>query len=174
MDADQYATGEGPCVDASLKGHWFHVESLDSELRWPAFTPRARQLGINAILSTPLLARDQPVGALNIYSRTRAAFTTKDQELAAVFAAEASAILTDSGVGLPDSDMATRLQQALKTRELIAMAQGVVMERDGVGQNDAFTILRRASQVSDRPLRERAETVVASARRTEPNLAAGR
>jgi anti-anti-sigma factor len=173
MDADQYATGEGPCVDASLKGHWFHVESLDSELRWPAFTPRAKQLGINSILSTPLLARDQPIGALNIYSRTRAVFTPKDQELAAVFAAEASAILTDSGVGLPDSEMATRLQQALRTREVIALAQGVVMERDGVGQNDAFTILRRASQASDRPLRERAETVVASARRSEPNLATG-
>ena len=23
MDADQYATSEGPCVDASVKGHWF-------------------------------------------------------------------------------------------------------------------------------------------------------
>ena len=71
MDADQYATSEGPCVDASVKGHWFHAESLDTETRWPAFTPRARALGIKAILSSPLRAFDQPVGALNIYSRTR-------------------------------------------------------------------------------------------------------
>ena len=41
MDASQYATGEGPCVDASVKGRWFHAESLDIETRWPAFTPRA-------------------------------------------------------------------------------------------------------------------------------------
>jgi anti-sigma B factor antagonist len=34
MDADQYATGEGPCVDASVQGHWFHVESLEQEGRW--------------------------------------------------------------------------------------------------------------------------------------------
>jgi hypothetical protein len=39
MDADRYETGEGPCVDASLKGRWFHAESLDTETRWPAFTP---------------------------------------------------------------------------------------------------------------------------------------
>jgi GAF domain-containing protein len=99
MDSDQYATGEGPCVDASVSGHWFHAESLDRERRWPAFTPKARQLGINAILSTPLLAGDQPVGALNIYSRTEGAFTTEDQELAAVFATETSAFL--SGARLP-------------------------------------------------------------------------
>jgi len=42
MDASQYATGEGPCVDASVNGRWFHAESLDSETRWPAFTPRLK------------------------------------------------------------------------------------------------------------------------------------
>ena len=95
IDADQYATGEGPCADASVNEHWFHVESLDQETRWPAFVPRAKKLGINAILSTPPMARSQPVGALDIYFRTRAVFAAKDQELASVFATEASAILTD-------------------------------------------------------------------------------
>lgn len=94
MDSDQYATGEGPCVDASINGHWFHVESLDQETRWPSFTPRAKKLGINAILLTPLMAHSQPVGALNIYSRTRGAFSLKEQELASVFATEVSVILT--------------------------------------------------------------------------------
>jgi hypothetical protein len=56
MDASQYATGQGPCVDASLEGQRFYSEALDVEQRWPSFTPRARALGINAILSSPLLA----------------------------------------------------------------------------------------------------------------------
>jgi anti-anti-sigma factor len=94
MDREQYATGEGPCVEASIKGRWFHVNSLDEETRWPSFTPRAKELGINAILSTPLAAGTQTVGALNIYSRTPAAFTAKDRDLALVFATEASTILT--------------------------------------------------------------------------------
>ena len=64
MDTEQYATREGPCVDASLQGRWFHAESLDIESRWPSFTPRARALGIKAILSSPLKAFDVPVGAL--------------------------------------------------------------------------------------------------------------
>ena len=73
MDAAQYATGVGPCVDASRRGRWFHAESLETETRWPAFTPQARALGIMAILSSPLTALEEPVGALNIYSRTASA-----------------------------------------------------------------------------------------------------
>ncbi len=98
MDADQYATGEGPCIDAALEGRWFHIASLAAESRWPAFTPMAVALGINAILSSPLLSGGRPVGSLNIYSRATAAFATKDQELAALFAAEASIMLTTAGV----------------------------------------------------------------------------
>jgi anti-anti-sigma factor len=33
MDANQYATGEGPCVDASVAGHCFYAQSLEEEKR---------------------------------------------------------------------------------------------------------------------------------------------
>jgi len=169
MDANQYATGEGPCVDASVEGRWFHAESLDNETRWPAFTPRARALGINAILSSPLLAEDRPVGALNIYSRTATAFAPTDQELAAVFATEASSILTDAGVDVTDDQLARRLSEAQRVRQVIALAQGVIMEREGVTEDAAYTLLRNVSQETGRPLRERAEDVVASTGRSRPD-----
>jgi anti-anti-sigma factor len=144
MDTAQYATGEGPCVDASVAGRWFHAQSLEKEGRWPAFTPRARALGISAILSSPLLVEDRPVGALNMYSRTADAFGAKEQLLAAAFATEASNILTDVGVTMTDDDgMTIRFQVALRTREIIAEAQGVIMERQDVGENVAFDIMRR-------------------------------
>ncbi|MHB1988987.1 MAG: anti-sigma factor antagonist [Acidimicrobiales bacterium] len=162
MDSDQYATGEGPCVDASMDGRWFHVESLETEKRWPAFIPRARSLGINAILSSPLLAADRPVGALNIYSRTTAAFAPRDQELASVFAAQASSILTHAGTDVTDGELANRLGEALRARELIAQAQGVLMQRDRIGEIDAFATLRRWSVATNRSLRELADAVVTS------------
>jgi anti-anti-sigma factor len=152
MDANQYATGEGPCVDAAIEGRRFHAQSLEEETRWPAFTPRARALGISAILSSPLLAEGQPVGALNIYSRTAAAFGAKEQELASVFATEASNILSDAGVQMNDDQMTGRFEGALRTREIIAETQGVIIERQDVGEDDAFDILRRFSQRSGRPL----------------------
>lgn len=170
MDANQYSTGEGPCVDASVEGRWFHAESLDTETRWPAFTPRAHALGINAILSSPLLTKDRPVGALNIYSRTVAAFATKDQELAATFATEASAILTDAGMDVTDSQLASRLGTAKRNRHVISLAQGVIMERETIGEDLAYTRLREFSQRTNRPLRERAEDVMTSALQPQPGI----
>jgi anti-anti-sigma factor len=165
MDANQYETGEGPCVDASTEGHWFHAESLESESRWPAFTPRARALGIRAILSSPLLVEDRPVGALNIYSLTPSVFSVREQELAAAFAAQASSLLGDAVAGLSDDELSIRFQGALRARQVIAQAQGVLMEREGISENDAYGALRRFSLGNGRPLHEMAEHVVASTRR---------
>jgi anti-anti-sigma factor len=169
MDAGQYSTGEGPCVDASNEGRWFHAESLATEARWPAFTPQARALGINAILSSPLMSRDTPVGALNIYSRSVAAFAPEDQRLAAVFATQASIILTNAGVDVTNDQMTIRFQEALRTRELIAHAEGMLMERDGVSEDGAYAALRRLSLEGGKPLRGQAEDIVASARPPDPD-----
>jgi anti-anti-sigma factor len=170
MDADQYATGEGPCVDASVHGRRFHAESLVTETRWPAFTPQALGLGIKSILSSPLVVRDRPIGALNIYSRTPTAFGKADQRLASVFASEASTVLAGAGVDVTADQLDGRVDGALKTRQVIALAQGVLMERTGVDEDHAYTTLRRFSARSGRPLRERAEDIVASTRRTGADL----
>jgi anti-anti-sigma factor len=165
MDAGQYETGEGPCVDASVKGRRFYTEALDTETRWPAFTPKARALGINSILSSPLEAGKIPVGALNIYSRTTSAFAVKDRDLASVFAREASVILSHAQVDMTDQQLHDRMTLALRTRELISQAQGVIMHRDGIGEDLAYTRLRRDSLQNGRPLHDRAREVVDSARR---------
>ncbi len=162
MDANQYATGEGPCVDASFQGREFHVESLSTETRWPAFTPRALALGINAILSSPLTASDRPVGSMNIYSRSTSAFHPADQRLASVLAAETSTILTEAGVHLADGEASERFQGALRTRQVIAQAQGVLMQREGISENDAYTMLRIHSQRTGQSLHHRARDITAS------------
>jgi hypothetical protein len=165
MDASQYSTGQGPCVDASMEGRWFHVDSLDTETRWPTFIPQAKALGINAILSSPLVAAEVPVGSINIYSRTVSAFKSEDQRLASVFATEASAILTEAGVDLSDEERSVRFQTALHIREVISQAQGVLMERDGLSEDAAYTAMRIHSQRTGQPLYRRALDIAASSRR---------
>ena len=164
MDADQYATGEGPCVDASTVGERFHTDSLGTETRWPAFAPKARALGINAIVSSPLLVRDRPVGALNIYSRTSEAFTSRAQDLASLFAAEASTMLGSVGPRTGAAGGSQWFAGALRTRQAIAVAQGVLIERYSLDEEEAYRTLRKSSTRTSRPLRERAEDTVASAR----------
>lgn len=171
MDATQYATGEGPCVQAAASGQRVHARALPDETRWPAFTPGARRLGIQAILSSPLLTEDRPMGALNIYSRTAAAFTPPAETLASVFAAQASQVLTQAWLDRTDDELTDRLNEALRTRQLIAEAQGVLMERGGLSAQTAYTALRRSATREGQTFRAQAEEVIASVRIAPPAAA---
>lgn len=162
MDCDQYATGEGPCVSAAGEGHWFHVESLENETRWPAFIPRARERGIKSILSTPLRTRTRPAGALNLYSHTARAFTGPSLELASLFAARASDVLAAGAADVSVEDFAHQLQAAVRDRDILGQARGALMERHGISAAAADTTLRRSSQQAGTTLRKLAEDVVAS------------
>ena len=73
-------------------------------------------------------------------------------------------ILSDAQVDLTDQQLDDRMSLALRTRELISQAQGVIMHRDGIGEDMAYTKLRRESLQNGRPLRERAQEVVDSVR----------
>ena len=168
MDGHQYASGQGPCVDASAEGREFYSGSLSEEQRWPIFTPRARALGINSILSFPLMTVERPVGAINIYSRTPAVFVSADQHVASVLAAETSAILSEVEAHPRADSRSNRLQRALRTRKTIAQAQGAIMERDGISESAAFTALRKYSQRTNEPLREYARDVADATRGPRP------
>ena len=59
-------------------------------------------------------------------------------------------------------DEAASLAEALAARKTIERAKGLLMEREGLSEQDAFARLRKASQVSGRPLKVVAEAVVAT------------
>jgi two-component system, response regulator PdtaR len=59
-------------------------------------------------------------------------------------------------------DEAESLSEALATRKVVERAKGILMEREGLSENDAFVRLRRASQSSGRPLRVVAAAVIAT------------
>jgi len=161
MDIHQYRTLEGPCLEALRTGRWFHVESLAEEDRWPEFVPRALEEGIASILSTPLSTATAPVGALNVYSKTEGAFGQTQLDLLALFAAQASEIVTS---GISDADAADRLAHALVDREVIAQAQGVLMARDAVSAEEAAVTLFRSAKAAQLTVREQAAAVVDSTR----------
>src|SRR5476651_207852 len=59
-------------------------------------------------------------------------------------------------------DETATLADALAARKAIERAKGLLMEREGLSERDAFARLRKASQVSGRPLQVIAEAVIAT------------
>ena len=54
------------------------------------------------------------------------------------------------------------LSEALAARKAIERAKGILMQREGLSEEEAFVRLRKASQISGRPLKVVAEALVAT------------
>jgi two-component system, response regulator PdtaR len=59
-------------------------------------------------------------------------------------------------------DEAESLTEALAARKAIERAKGLLMEKEGLSEQDAFARLRKASQLSGRPLKVVAEALLAT------------
>ena len=160
LDAHQYSTREGPCVSAIADGQLHNVALATARARWPNFSPEALAQGFGSILSIPLHARDRTIGALNLYSRCPTTFEDEDTAAAEVFAEHASVVLANAMAYSAVEATNRHLETALGTARIIGRAQGVLMARQSCTSEEAFDMLRRASQRSNRKLREIAEDIV--------------
>ena len=57
---------------------------------------------------------------------------------------------------------ADSLSEALAARKAIERAKGILMQREGLSEEEAFARLRKASQISGRPLKVVAEALIAT------------
>lgn len=160
VDEGQYREDNGPCVDTVQSGEPHRVDDLTADERWPTFRRVAAEHGVASALSLPLVGTEEPLGALNLYSAVPGAF--KDAEATAGrFASYVAVTLANATALGRATDLATNLQRALERRDVIGQAKGVIMALEGVTPDEAFDVLRRASQRSNRKLYELAEEVIA-------------
>ncbi len=158
LDAAQIATGEGPCIAASMAGTTFYAEDLLDDSRWPKFGPKALALGMRSILAYPL--HDDRMSALNLYGRLPSAFGATGRAQGLLFATLAHIALNSAEERESEEKRSDNLQEALRTREVIGQAQGILMERERITADQAFDVLRRASQGMNVKLRVVAEKLV--------------
>jgi GAF domain-containing protein len=166
LDELQRTVGEGPCLDALSQGVPFHAEDLAVDDRWTRFGPEAAVRGVRSLLAVPLLA-DGTIGALNLYGRLPQAFGVVERARASILAALAAAAHTSAKVHEGEEQRAANLHEALASREVIGQAQGILMERERITADEAFDILRRASQHLNVKLRSVAQTLVETGERPE-------
>lgn len=157
VDRIQSEVGEGPCIDAIKEQEVFQTGDLKAEERWPRFSARAHdETGVTSILSIRLFVDEDTLGALNLYSATPDAFNETDVALGSVFAAHAAAAMSSA-------QREEHLERKVESRDLIGRAKGILMARSDLSDEEAFDLLRRASQRLNVKLVAVAETVVEGA-----------
>jgi GAF domain-containing protein len=140
VDAIQTEEDEGPCLDAIRHHELFQIDDMAAESRWPAFTTRVlAETDVRSILSVRLYLDEHTIGCLNLYASAAHAFDEHDIALAVVFAAHAA-------VALEGAQLQHNLEAKAASREAIGRAKGILMARSELTDDEAFDLLRRASQ----------------------------
>jgi hypothetical protein len=145
LDQLQTELNEGPCIDAATNpppSGVIVVDDLagDDAEACPRYAKAAVEAGFRSMCSTQLATGHAGYrAALNLYSTTPAAFSTEAQLVAALFGAQAAMLLYGS-------ETAAHLKRAIDSRDVIGQAKGILIERFGVDDSEAFQMLVKSSQ----------------------------
>ncbi len=159
IDEAQYEDSAGPCVEAIRTGE--EVTVAIPAPAWAAFSKGAAQAGVRTVWSLPLRVRQHTTGALNLYATSVESFEDPAAGAARGLAHQASVVLANAAALMSSQLTNEHLQEALQSRDLIGQAKGILMARQAISADDAFDILRRASQRSGRKLRDVAAELIA-------------
>ncbi|TCK24628.1 GAF and ANTAR domain-containing protein [Pseudonocardia endophytica] len=161
IDQVQAQIGEGPCIDAARdeegpQSGVTDADDLATDPPWPRFAEKALAAGMHAVLSFQLVTGSS-AGALNLYSTTAHGFAPADHLIGGLFADQAA-------VALAGARRVDHLSQALRTRDVIGQAKGILMERFRLDDPQAFEMLVSASQDTNLKLHDVAEWMVRESR----------
>jgi ANTAR domain/GAF domain len=172
VDAVQYEIGAGPCLSTLASGREHHVPDLGSDARWGDYGRRAAELGVRACFSAPVVVEHATVAVLKLYADRIDPFEAADLDVTRAHAREVAGGLLLAGQLLRESTMTADLRAAMGTRRVIDLALGVLMARAGVGPDEAFALLTRASQDRNVKLNVLAAQLVESVAGAEPEARA--
>jgi hypothetical protein len=157
LDQLQNTLEEGPCRDSILDEERVLIDDMAAaDDRWPRFAPAAIERGVGAMVAFQLFAAHGSAGALNLYAEQPGVFDESSLDIGSLFASHAA-------IALHGAQRAAGLNQALRTRDVIGQAKGILIERFTLSEDQAFAMLARSSQETNIKLHAVAEWLVGEA-----------
>jgi len=161
LDHHQYATGDGPCLDAARTGGVVRVPDTAAEQHYADFAAAAHERGVRSSFSLGLPARRRSPGALNLYRvQTPDDVDEQGEELVGLFASFAAVALVNAESSGPAERRTRYLHLALRHRAVVDQATGIVMVRERCDATRAYELLAARARAQDRPLLAVATAVV--------------
>jgi GAF domain-containing protein len=146
LDEIQYANGDGPCLYAARTDEVVAIPDVAIDNRWRSYHARAALAGLRSSLSVPLRIGDLAAGAMNLYVFDHHVFADTERAVIGQFCDEASRAVSLALRHELLTEKNDHLHTAMATRRLIDQAIGLVMAQNRCSADEAFDVLRRASQ----------------------------
>ncbi|NEK56499.1 GAF and ANTAR domain-containing protein [Geodermatophilus sabuli] len=161
-DALQYELDEGPCLTAWRTRELVRIDDTTTDARWPRWNEAASRLGVRSVLSAPLLAADESIGAMKVYCERPVNYGPHDEHVMRLLAAQAAILLANSQSLQEARRLSRQLTDALTSRDAVAQAIGVLLAKGAADRQDAFATLAATARRSDRPIEDVARALLAA------------
>ncbi len=148
----QLQHGEGPCIEAFDTKQLVGTQDLEAEERWPAFTAAAVARDVRAVLASPLPYNRDAVGVVAVLSEQRRPWSAEGELALLAFTDLAALLIASMMQGEAQSLVAQQLQGALRSRQVIEQAKGVLMGTQGITARAAYEQLRARARAERRKL----------------------
>lgn len=164
VDALQFSTGEGPCLDSVASGRPVLVEDLrQADRRWPLFVEGALAQGVSAVFALPVVVGASTVGALDLFRSTPGPLSEHGL-WGARRAAELARLPVLDLIGRVESDVAGGGDGSTQLRSLdraeVHQATGMLMVQLGVDASSAVARLRAHAIAEGRTMSDVAWDVI--------------
>lgn len=172
-DHAEQAAGDGPCLEAARIERLITVPDVSADDRWPQWRDTTLANGFASAAAVPASSRagaDLDL-AINLYRPTLGDWDPEALAAVGRFADDAAGAVAVAARVEEQTQVNTDLKQAMASRAVIDQALGVIMAQNRCGPEEAFGILRRASQHRNAKLRDVAALVVAQVSGAEAHSA---
>ncbi|NIZ90349.1 ANTAR domain-containing protein [Kineococcus rubinsiae] len=172
LDERQYDASFGPGLDAATTGSVIRIDDTAAATRYRDFAAVARRQGVTSVLASGLSLPAHVHGGLTVYRlRGAQSFSSQTEAAAVMFGTYAAATLANAALLARRDREAINLHAAMSSRAVIDQAKGIVMGYAGCDADEAFLMLTKRSQRTNRKLRDiAAEMVAAAVRGDHPRL----
>lgn len=155
----QFSVGDGPIPAALDRGEPVDARDLLNEERWPAYRALALDSGVRSSVTIPFCRTGIEV-TLSLYSFRPGSLERAAYGPVGVLGEQVTAGLVRDRRYREALAEVDQLETALHSRAAIDQASGIVMHALRCDGEEAFAVLRRMSQRSNRKLAEVAQAVV--------------
>ena len=152
FDDLQYATGDGPGLEAARTRALVTAQDLPSDPRWPQLADCALEQGVHSVASIPLEVQRESVGALSL-------FLGRPQAVDPDLLLTAMAIVGQAEVLLGE----VQRRDGQRAGAAVDQAVGVIIAQRGCGVREAYDVLRDTAQRLGMDRQVVAERLIAAA-----------
>lgn len=118
----------------------------------------AKKEGLVSMLSVPMMVKKRVIGVINCYTTTTYKFTKGDIDLV-------NTVANQAAVAIENTELLVKtkvIQEELQARKKIEKAKGILMKEQGIGEEEAYNLIRKSSMDKRIHMKEVAEAIILS------------